>query len=267
VFRSDIGKETNLQQLEALTKNKRRQTLDAIKAACQAYIDGKLRVELEALAKESMETAGKDPSTLRVVLDEADQDKQSLLIHYPSAVEKSDYVSPSVKIESGAKSAVDPNENKTIIPYLAPDLTGGDALAVTGVTTIYPQRTFLDKVLILHGLAFYYDATGTLRGSGRMSRHYYDVHCLMDSPVGENACTDDRLIEDCIRHAKMFFHRNHAGLHEAKRGAFRLRPSSGMLGPLRRDYDAMVTMIFGEVPTFEAVLESVARAEERLNAT
>jgi Nucleotidyl transferase AbiEii toxin, Type IV TA system len=258
VFRSDIGEQANLQQLESLTKKKRREALDAIKIACQRYIQNELHVELEALAKETMETAGKKPSTLRIVLDEADQDRQSLLIHYPSAVEKSDYVSPSVKIESGAKSAVDPNENKTIMPYLAPDFSEGDELAVTGVTTINPQRTFLDKILILHGLTFYFDAKGTLRGSGRVSRHYYDVHCVMGSPGGENACADDPLIEDCIRHAKMFFHRNHAGLHEAKRGSFHLCPSREMLSPLRRDYDAMSTMIFGEVPTFEAVLESVS---------
>ena len=257
----------NFQLLEALSKKKRTQSLDAIKAACQAYIDGKLRVELDACtAKETMEAAGKDPATLQVVLDDEDQDKQSLLIHYPSAVEKSDYVRPSVKIESGAKSAVDPNENKTIIPYLAPELPEGSALAVAGVTTIYPQRTFLDKILILHGMTFYYDAKGVLRGDGRMSRHYYDVHRLMGAPLGENACTDNALIEDCVRHARMFFYRNHTGLHEAKRGSFRLRPSDKMLDPLRRDYDAMSTMIFGEVPTFEAVLESVTRAEERLNA-
>jgi hypothetical protein len=69
-----------------------------------------------------------------------------------------------------------------------------------------------------------------------------------------------------VSHARMFFYRNHTGLHEAKRGSFRLRPSDKMVGLLRRDYDAMSVMIFGEVPTFEAVLESVARAEEQLNA-
>ena len=266
VFRADIGEDADVHELDALTRKKRTRTLDAIKAACQAYIDGRLRLELEALAKETMEASGRDPATLRIVLDDADQDKQSLLIHYPSAVEESAYVRPSVKIESGAKSAVDPNESKTIIPYLGPELTDGDALAVTGVTTIHPQRTFLDKMLILHGMTFYHDAKGALRGDGRMSRHYYDVHRLMGSPVGENACTDNDLIEDCVRHARMFFYRNHTGLHAAKRGSFRLRPSDKMLDPLRRDYGAMSTMIFGEVPTFEAVIESVARAEERLNA-
>jgi hypothetical protein len=99
VFRSDIGEEANVQQLEALSKKKRTQRLEAIKTACQTYINGKLRSELTALAKETMETAGKNPAMLRIVLDDQDQDKQSLLIHYPSAVEKSEYVLPRVKIE------------------------------------------------------------------------------------------------------------------------------------------------------------------------
>jgi hypothetical protein len=64
----------------------------------------------------------------------------------------------------------------------------------------------------------------------------------------------------------MFFYRPNTGLDTAKRGSFRLRPTEQMLDPLRRDYDAMAAMIFGEVPSFERVLESVARAEERLNA-
>ena len=64
----------------------------------------------------------------------------------------------------------------------------------------------------------------------------------------------------------MFFYRGNTGLDAAKRGAFRLRPTLPMLDSLRRDYEAMAGMIFGDVPSFEAVLESVATAEERLNA-
>jgi hypothetical protein len=37
-----------------------------------------------------------------------------------------------------------------------------------------------------------------------------------------------------------------------------------MLDLLRRDYDATAAMIFGEVPSFGTVLESLAGAEERL---
>jgi hypothetical protein len=267
VFREDIGEAASLEDLERLSsRRKRNERLDAIKTACQDYIDSKLRVELDKIAKETMRAAGKDPAMLRVVLDKEDPDRQSLLIYYPSAVEKSDYVTPSVKIESGAKSALDPHEDKTITPYLSPDVPGGDTLAVTGVLTIDPERTFLDKILILHGMTYYFEATGTLRGSGRMSRHYYDVHRLMAAPVGEKACTDNALIEDCVRHATMFFYRSNTGLDVAKRGSFRLRPTAAMLDLLRKDYAAMTTMIFGDVPSFDTVLASVKRAEEQLNA-
>jgi hypothetical protein len=267
VFRSDLGMEASLEELENLSNNKRKKFLDGIKAACQDYITNTLRAELVAIAKQTMEAAGKDPSTLRIVSDDQDPDGQGLLIHYPSALERDPYLQPFARIESGAKSAVDPNENKTIAPYVAPDFAQGN-LSVTGVTTIIPERTFLDKILILHGATSYYDARGALRGAGRISRHYYDVHRLMDASIGETACADNALIEDCVRHAKMFFDRNDAGFDTAKRSSFRLSPSDKkMLSLLRQDYNAMSTMIFGEVPNFDVVLESIARAEERLNAT
>lgn len=265
VFPSDIKQEVSSQELEGLPRKKRAERLDRIKTACQNYIDNELRTALEAIARESMEAAGKEPAGLRVVLDENDRDKQSLLIYYPGVVEESDYLSPYVKIESGAKSALDPHEYKTVSPYLGQVLPKGDALAVSGVATIIPERTFLDKILILHGITSYFDAKGILRGGGRMSRHYYDVHQLMATPVGERACADYSLIDDCVRHARMFFYRSNTGLETAQRGSFRLCPTEAMIGPLRRDYDAMRTMIFGEEPSFDVVLKSIARAEERLN--
>jgi hypothetical protein len=266
VFREDIGQAASAEDLELLSRRKRGERLDAIKAACQKYINDQLRPELATIAAQTMKAAGKAPASLQIMLDENDQDRQSLLIRYPSAVEKADYITPSIKIETGAKSALDPHEDRTITPYLSPDVPGGDALAVNGVMTIDSERTFLDKILILHGLTHYFEAQGTVRGDGRMSRHYYDVHRIMANPVGEKACQDNSLIEDCVQHAKMFFYRGNTGLDAATRGSFRLRPIKEMLEPLKKDYAAMATMIFGEVPTFEEILASVARAEERLNA-
>jgi len=100
-----------------------------------------------------------------------------------------------------------------------------------------------------------------------MSRHYYDIYQLMAAPVGPKACGDEALILDCVRHARMFFHRSNTGLEAAQRGQFRLRPTEKMMSPLADDYAAMSTMIFGEVPSFEAVLAGVGEAEDRLNAS
>jgi hypothetical protein len=50
-------------------------------------------------------------------------------------------------------------------PYAADDLAAID-LQVTGITTVEPQRTFWDKVVILHGLRSWYDRRGQLRHGG-----------------------------------------------------------------------------------------------------
>jgi len=107
-----------------------------------------------------------------------------------------------------------------------------------------------------------------LRGGGqRVSRHYYDIHRLMESPAGNKAMEDRALAADCVQHARMFFYRRELGLETAEPGSFTLSPTDGMIDALRRDYGAMSTMIFGEVPAFEDVLASIRSAEQHLNAS
>jgi hypothetical protein len=265
VFRDDIGVTASAEDLEAKTKTGRRKQLDRIQRSCQDYINGPLLKALGGLAADAMSAAGRHAGQMTVVPDREDADKQSLLIHYPGVTEHDGYIQPFIKIESGAKSALDPHEQRRIAPYIADDVPDGAALTVGGVTTIDPQRTLLDKILILHGLPIFFQKHGRLYGSGQVSRHYYDVHCLVDGGVAEKACTDTVLVDDCIKHAQMFFYRKDTGLDEVARGRFRLMPADGMTDLLRRDYEAMARMIFGEVPAFESVLASAAKAEAWLN--
>ena len=61
----------------------------------------------------------------------------------------------------------------------------------------------------------------------------------------------------------MFF--NRPGTTTAAPGSFALVPPPTMLDLLRRDYAAMAVMIFGEVPPFEAVADSIAALEATVN--
>lgn len=64
---------------------------------------------------------------------------------------------------------------------MAGDATGID-LAIPDFTTIETSRTLWDKVTIDHGLRRWYERRGELRQAGqRVSRHYYGLHCLMQS--------------------------------------------------------------------------------------
>jgi len=265
VFRDDIGEPATIEELDALSGKKRRARLEAIKDACQAYINGPLRAELTLILQDRLQTAGLDTGAARVEADDADPDGQTLLIWYPAATPRSDYVRAAIKIESGAKSALDPNSQVPIKPYVDDDLPALD-LTVPAVRTVDPERTFWDKVVILHGLRRWFDKRGELRGDGqRVSRHYYDLHQLAAAPVGAAAIAETTLGADCVAHARMFFNRPDFDLASAAPGSFALAPHDAMIEQLRVDYRAMQGMIFGDPPDFEAVLESISSLETRLN--
>lgn len=151
-----------------------------------------------------------------------------------------------------------------LTPYVALDVPGSD-LTVENVTTILPERTFWDKVVIVHGLRAWFDRRGELRQEGqRISRHYYDLHAILPTDIGTRAVADRALGRECVRHAAMFFGRPDFDLTSAAAGHFALTPHAEMLARLRRDYDAMAGMISGHIPPFDEVLASVASLDARL---
>ncbi len=266
VFRDDIGQAATVKELEELSGKKRGARLDAIREACQNYIHGSLLEQLSGLLRGLLETAKQAPELGRVEADPDDPDHQSLLLWYPTVTaDRANYVRRAVKIEAGAKSALDPHSARTVTPYVAQDL-GDTDLVVPNITTVDPDRTFWDKVVILHGLRRWWDRRGELRGGGqRVSRHYYDVHRLLASDAGEGFAQDNAMAADCVQHARMFFNRPDFDLAAAAPGSYALVPHHEMLAQLKQDYDAMSGMIFGDVPAFGAIIESIVNLEKRLN--
>lgn len=172
VFGDDIGQQASVEELAALGTNKRMAALEAIRAACEAYINGPLSERLTAICAKTCQRTGIAANDLRMEPDP--QDRQTLLLIYPSATPTDAYITKPVKIESGAKSALDPHSRRMIAPYVDADVPGID-LAVPNITVVNAERTFWDKVVILHGLRRWYDKRGQLHGNGqRVSRHYYD---------------------------------------------------------------------------------------------
>ncbi len=203
---------------------------------------------------------------MQITADDADRDGQTLRVSYPTVAEQDgDYIRTAVKIESGAKSALDPHGPAVITPYVAADARDL-TLDVPNVTTIEAERTFWDKVVILHGQRSWFVRRGTMRQEGhRVSRHYYDIHQLLQSNVGDAALADLNLAVDCGRHVRAFFNNPDFDLAHAVPGNLAITPTEGMLGPLRRDYEAMAGMIFGVVPRFEDMIASIKDLESRVN--
>ncbi len=266
VFREDLGQPVDVEDLEGLSGKKQRANLNAIKEACQRFIASTLKERLATSIASAFEKAGLPFNPSAVRLDPDDPDQQTLLIAYPAVSgQPGDYNPPTVKIEAGAKSALDPHRTTTVTPYLAEDVPNL-MLNVTNVVTIDAERTFWDKVVILHGQRRWFERRGELRRQGqRVSRHYYDIYRLLRSDVGQRAARDLELARDCARHARMFFNSSDLDLASAQPGSFALSPLPEMDTQLRRDYTAMAGMIFGEVPDWETIVDTIRQFEDQVN--
>jgi hypothetical protein len=171
------------------------------------------------------------------------------------------YISRAVLIETGARSAREPADQRDIVPYIQDALDGKEwKLATVGITLIKAERTFWDKVYILNGMCRAHDA-GKLEISGadRKSRHHYDVVLIGPTDVGKAAIADKALAEK-VRVA----------LHapdDAKPGALRLVPPEAVLKDLQQDYERGTSrMVFGEAPKFNALVEGLAELQKQINA-
>lgn len=261
VFRNDLGQSAEVSDLNVLSGKKRRARLEAIRNACQTYIAGSLIKQFTELAAAIIPA-----NRFRVELDPDDKDGQTLQFWYPTVTTtNNEYVRSAVKIEAGAKSALDPHVAASVTPYVAQDLPDLN-LVVTNVITVKPERTFWDKVMILHGLRQWHDRRGKLRHGGqRVSRHYYDVHQLMQTQLAEVWQNDHALAIDCAHHARLFFGSTDLGLDIATPGTFTLTPGAAMRDALARDYEAMAGMVFGEIPRLDDVLSTAERFEQLVN--
>jgi len=172
VFREDLGEPGDAAALGALSRNQRERRLEAMKVACHRYIVDRLLPHLrdEVLAS-TFEMARRPFTPTSVTLDV--DDDQTILFAYPTVVEEDDgYVRRVVKIEMGAKSALDPHDLVTIRPFIAADM-GDIPFDVRGVRTIHPVRTFWDKLYIAHETRERFETRGQMQGGGqRLSRHY-----------------------------------------------------------------------------------------------
>ena len=261
VFRGDLGFEGEKDPTSSELSGKQRKRLaEELKETASAYICGKLKDDL------THQAAVVSPEST-IVIDADDSDGSTLLFQYPSLFpsDNADYIQPRVKLEGGARSALDPHQDCSIEAYIADILPEWD-FSVANVTTIDPQRTFWDKIMILHGWYCRYRDEQRLPGNRqRLSRHYYDVVTIYQNVVGKAAVKNDELREDVRQYTKQFFNRGWMKLDEAVPGSFKLAPSGNLQQVLISDYQAMQGMMLGDTPTFEEIMEAVSALESEIN--
>ncbi len=123
----------------------------------------------------------------------SDKDPQVIEIHYNSAVDTSEYLPQRVLIEVSSRSLMEPTEKRDINSILSinfPKLSF--ATEKFKIPSVLPQRTFLEKVFLLHEQ--FSQEPEKIR-IDRLSRHLYDLERLMDTEYGISALQDGELLQ------------------------------------------------------------------------
>ena len=193
-------------------------------------------------------------------------DGQCLLFHYPSAFrpDEAGCMRPVVKIELGARSDDWPHADRSIRPYVADAFPQLVTEAVV-VRALAAERTFWEKACLLHEETF---RPADKPRKLRMARHYYDLWSLIRAGVAERAIAERGLFTRVAEHREIFFRYSWVDYTTHRPVTFRLAPPEHQLVAWRKDCDAMLgPMFFGDVPTFDEVLNVVRAFEESFNKT
>ncbi len=190
-----------------------------------------------------------------------EEDKQTVIFAYPNMFSDASTLQV-IRLEIGALAAWTPSELVDIVPYTAELYTQLFKHKAVSVLTVSPERTFWEKATILHHEA---NRPEHLSMPKRYSRHYYDLFCMTNSYVKEKAFDSLELLKKVVDFKIKFYPRAWARYQEAVPSTIKLLPPSYRMRELQEDYSSMHNMIYGEVPSFESMMDSIEKLENDIH--
>lgn len=190
------------------------------------------------------------------------EDPQTICFQYPKIIEDNSTLQV-IRLEIGALAAWTPSIQKTISPYVAEYYPKAFSQPSTVVLTAAAERTFWEKATILHHEA---NRPEHLPMPSRYSRHYYDLYCIAHSDSKEQAFKKLILLKKVVDFKMKFYPRKWAQYELATPGTLKLLPPDYRLDALRKDYDAMENMMYGDHPDFDTLMTYIRKLETEINA-
>ncbi len=182
-------------------------------------------------------------------------------IRYPAAFSES-YLRPEIHLEIGPLALWCPNAAYKIQPYAAEEFPDLFKQAICKVKVVTVERTFWEKATILHHESHRPQLNVQPQ---RYSRHYYDMARMAKSSIKDIALKRMDLLKSVVEFKDKFYPRGWARYDLAVPGSFKLIPPSYILKALERDYTAMRIMIYGQVPEFSQIIQTLSKLENEIN--
>lgn len=251
-FESDLGK---------LSKSQRKKALEGLKEKSKKCVEDELLPAFREVVLQKALNATHDA----VSMDTNAEDGQTILFKYPSVFGGSgSYVMRTVKLEFGARADTWPVNKPVVSCYLSQIFPKLFQNAKFEVQTLAPERTFWEKVMLLHEWTYMIENGKELRT--RQARHYYDIWCLINKGIAEKAAADISLFESIREHRRVFFPATKVDYDLMCAGSLRIVPLDGQRAAWEKDYVQMDEMFFEQPPSFDKLLMAVKDFEDRFNS-
>ena len=191
-----------------------------------------------------------------------DKDRNTINLYYPKAF-SDDYIRPEILLEIGPIASWLPFETHIITPYAAEQFPKLFKEPSCKVHAIKAERTFWEKVTILHHEA---NRPETSNQPPRNSRHYYDLAQMAMSKIKDSALANISILEQVVDFKTKFYPRGWAQYDQAKPGTLKLVPKGHILEAVKKDYKAMRNMIYGKYFTYEKIHKILEDLESEINS-
>jgi len=236
--------------------------LEKLRKASGNYVDTVFFNELKTTF------AAKGFSGLRIELvEEAESDKdRTINIFYPNVITSPGYLLPKIQLEISCRSLREPFTMQPIaslVDEAYPDIEF--AQKAVNVPTVNPERTFLEKIFLLHEE---FQRPAEKMRVDRLSRHLYDIYKLSKTDFAKKAFINKELYQKIVNHRYKFNRIGHINYNLHQPQTINMLPVPQVMEAWKVDYSTMVEQMIYETnpPTFNELISELTKLKEKINA-
>lgn len=243
----------------------RTQISDKLRRAACSFVREKMQFDVRA----ALIAQGIDADAFKVkvnITPISTTDPETIIVEYQSALTESPYIRHCVLIEISGRSMQQPvkieNLQSLIDQYVPQSVVAEASFCIPYVVT--PERTFLEKIFLLHEE---FAKSQTDIRTSRMSRHLYDVYCMIQVGVADRALRDEQLYRTIIDHRRKFINLRDFDYDMLYPATLSILPPDYVTDLWRKDYENMQTnMIYGRSPSYEDLLMRLAQLQTSIQS-
>lgn len=239
------------------------QISDRLRRAACSFVRSTLQHDL----REQMIKDGINPDKFKAYVNMtpvSTTDPEVIYVEYEQTASPVSYIPPVVKIEVSGRSMSEPIED-VLINSLIDSAVPGAVFTEPKFTVraVMPKRTFLEKIFLLH--EEFAKGEGHIRVD-RMSRHLYDIQRMLNTPIVEQALSDQELYDTVIEHRRTFIGLKGFDYSTLCKTTLSFIPPESVYDAWKKDYETMQEeMIYGESLPFDDMISELRAFNNMIN--